>query len=241
MHVFLNLLTIDSVTIQSKNWFCSDLPSPGPRGGVGGDTLPAPPSLADSGVPEPATCLVTTAAVDIHQPNVSSDLFSVDVPLKLSGKGTCVSSTSESASCSTGSSAPEAQSDSSTLCSSRDGSTARDLSSEPSPSPLPLPPPPQQQMTDTTVQDLLSSLSEDPCPSQRALDPTPSAQPSPAGSAPTSPELEHRVSLFNQKNQESFPVFQIQPVIHVQPAAPTLHKFRSLESKEQTLHRVPEA
>ncbi|XP_028358229.1 transmembrane protein 266 isoform X1 [Phyllostomus discolor] len=195
----------------------------------------------DSGVPEPAMCLVTTAAVDIHQPNVSSDLFSVDVPLKLSGKGTRVSSTSESASCSTGSSVPEAQSDSSTLCSSRDGSTARDLSSEPSPSPLPLPPPPQQQMTETTVQDLLSSLSEDPCPSQRALDPTPSAQPSPAGSAQTSPELERRVSLFNQKNQEGFPVFQIQPVIHFQPAAPTLHKFRSLESKEQTLHRVPEA
>ncbi|KAM5291508.1 transmembrane protein 266 isoform 6-T6 [Glossophaga mutica] len=195
----------------------------------------------DSGVPEPAMCLVTTAAVDIHQPNVPSDLFSADVPLKLSGKGTCVSSTSESASCSTGSSVPAAQSDSSTLCSSREGSTARDLSSEPSPSPLPLPPPPQQQMMETTVQDLLSSLSEDPCPSPRALDPAPSAQPSPAGSAQTSPELEHRVSLFNQKNQEGFPVFQIQPVIHFQPAAPTLHKFRSLESKEQTLRRVPEA
>ena len=96
-------------------------------------------------------------------------------------------------------------------------------------------------MKETTVQDLLSSLSEDPCPAQRALDPAPSAQPSPAGSAQTSPELEHRVSLFNQKNQEGFPVFQIQPVIHFQPAAPTLHKFRSLESKEQTLHRVPEA
>ncbi|XP_045052507.2 transmembrane protein 266 isoform X1 [Desmodus rotundus] len=196
----------------------------------------------DSGVPEPAMCLVTTAAVDIHQPNVSSDLFSVDMAPKLSSKGTCVSSTSESASCSTGSSVPGAQSDSSTLCSSRDGSTAHDLSSKPSPSPLPLPPPPlQQQMKETTVQDLLSSLSEDPCPSQRALDPAPSAQPSPAGSAQTSPELEHRVSLFNQKNQEGFPVFQIQPVIHFQPAAPTLHKFRSLESKEQTLHRVPEA
>ncbi|XP_054444740.1 transmembrane protein 266 isoform X2 [Pteronotus mesoamericanus] len=194
----------------------------------------------DSGVPEPALCLVTTAAVDIHQPNVSSDLFSVDVPLKLSGKGTCVSSTSEAVSCSTGGSVPGAQSNSSTVCSSRDGSAARDLSSEPSPSPLP-PPPPQQQVTETTVQDLLSSLSEDPCPSQRALDPAPPAQPSPAGSSQPSPELEHRVSLFNQKNQEGFPVFPIQPVIHFQPAAPTLHKLRSLESKEQTLHRVPEA
>ncbi|XP_016065057.1 PREDICTED: transmembrane protein 266 [Miniopterus natalensis] len=186
-----------------------------------------------TGVPDPAVCVVTTAAIDVHQPNVSSDLFSVDVPLKLGSKGTCVSSTSESASCSTGSSVTGVQSDSSqTLCSSRDCSTARELSSEPSPSPLPLPPPPQQQHAETTVQDLLSSLSEDPCPSQGVLDTDPFVQPSPAGSAPTSPELERRVSLFNQKNQEGFAAFPIQPVIHFQPAAPTLQKLRSLESKE---------
>lgn len=186
-------------------------------------------------------CMVTTAAIDIHRPTVSSDLFSVDVPLKLSSKSAWVSSASESVSCSTGSSVTGAQSDSSqTLCSSHACSTARGLSSEPSSSPLPLSPPPQQPLAETTVQDLLSSLSEDPCPSQGAWDPAPFAQPSPAGSTQTSPELEHRVSLLNQKNQEGFPVLQLKPTLHFQ-AAPTLHRFSSLDSKEQTLHRVPEA
>uniref|UniRef100_A0A8D1DED4 Transmembrane protein 266 n=1 Tax=Sus scrofa TaxID=9823 RepID=A0A8D1DED4_PIG len=199
---------------------------------------------SDSGVPEPAMCVVTTAAIDVHQPNISSDLFSVDVPLKLGSDGTCASATSESASRSTRSSVTRAQSDSSqTLGSTTDCSTAREEpSSEPSPAPLPLPPPPQQQVAEAMVQDLFSSLSEDPCPSRRALDPALLARPSPAGSAQTSPELEHRVSLFNQKNQEGFAVFQIEPVIHFQPTLPGLEeKFRSLESKEQKLHRVPEA
>nr|XP_012313123.1 transmembrane protein 266 [Aotus nancymaae]XP_021523912.1 transmembrane protein 266 [Aotus nancymaae] len=196
---------------------------------------------SDSGVPEPAVCVVTTAAIDIHQPNISSDLFSLDVPLKLGSNGTGVSATSEIASCS---SVTRAQSDNSqTLGSPTDCSTAREEpSSEPGPAPLPLPLLPQQQVEEATVQDLLSSLSEDPCPSQRALDPASLARPSPAGSAQTSPELEHRVSLFNQKNQEGFTVFQIRPVIHFQPPAPVLEdKYRSLESKEQKLHRVPEA
>ncbi|XP_011838059.1 PREDICTED: transmembrane protein C15orf27 homolog [Mandrillus leucophaeus] len=192
---------------------------------------------SDSGVPDAAVCMVTTAAIDIHQPDISSDLFSLDMPLKLGGNGT--GATLESASRSP---VTRAQSDSSqTLGSSTDCSTAREEpSSELGPSPLPLPP--QQQVEEATVQDLLSSLSEDPCPSQRALDPAPLSRPSPAGSAQTSPELEHRVSLFNQKNQEGFTVFQIRPVIHFQPTVPVLEdKFRSLESKEQKLHRVPEA
>lgn len=124
----------------------------------------------DSGAPEPAMCVVTTAAIDVHQPNVSSDLFSVDVPLKLGSSGTHVS-TSESASCSARSSVTRAQSDSSqTLCSSADYSTTRE---EPSlePSLSPLPPSPQQQV-------LLSSLSEDPCPSQKDSGPVPFGSPS---------------------------------------------------------------
>ncbi|XP_027428065.1 transmembrane protein 266 isoform X4 [Zalophus californianus] len=199
---------------------------------------------SDSGAPEPALCVVTTAAVDIHRPDLSSDLCSVDVALKPSSSGTCASAMSESASRSTHSSVTRAQSDSSqTLGSSTDCSTAREEPpSEPGPSPRPLPPPPRQQMAEAAVQDLLSSLSEDPCLSQGALDPAPPTWPSPVGSAQSSPELEPRVSLFNQKNQEGFTVFQIKPVIHFQPAAPMLEeKFRSLESKEQKLHRVPEA
>nr|XP_051690535.1 transmembrane protein 266 [Oryctolagus cuniculus] len=198
---------------------------------------------SDSGVPEAAVCVVTTAAIDIHQPNVSSDLFSVDAPPKRGGNGTCASATSESASRSACSSVTRAQSASSqTLGSSTDCSTARDEpSSEPGPCPLPLPPPPPPQQQ-RAVQDLLSSLSEDPCPPQRALDLGPRAPLSPAGSAPTSPELGHRVCLFNQKNQEAFRAFSTQPVIHFQPATPALQdKCRPLEPKEQKLHRVPEA
>ncbi|XP_059122903.1 transmembrane protein 266 [Peromyscus eremicus] len=197
---------------------------------------------SESGVPEPAVCVVTTAAIDIHQPNISSDLFSVDLPLKLSGNS--ASATSEATSHPTCGSVTRAQSASShTLGSSTDCSTPREeLSSEPGPSPLPLlPPPQQQQVAEAAVQDLMSSLSKDPCPSHKALDPAPLAQPTPAGSAQTSPELEHRVSLFNQKNQEALPVLQIKPVIHLQPTAGLEEKFRSLESKEPKLHRVPEA
>uniref|UniRef100_A0A2K5L5L5 Transmembrane protein 266 n=1 Tax=Cercocebus atys TaxID=9531 RepID=A0A2K5L5L5_CERAT len=158
---------------------------------------------SDSGVPDAAVCMVTTAAIDIHQPDISSDLFSLDMPLKLGGNGT--GATSESASRSP---VTTAQSDSSqTLGSSTDCSTAREEpSSEPGPSPLPLPP--QQQVEEATVQDLLSSLSEDPCPSQRALDPAPLSRPSPAGSAQTSPELEHRVTTSTSADliQEGSPL-----------------------------------
>ncbi|KAM6149405.1 transmembrane protein 266 [Erethizon dorsatum] len=194
---------------------------------------------SDSGVPEPAVCVVTTAAIDIHQPNVSSDLFSVDVPQKLGGHSTCTSATLETASRSARSSVTRAQSDSSqTLGSSTDCSVARE---EPSsePTTLALPPLPPQQLT---AQDLVSSLSEDPCPPRRALDPAPLTQPSVVGSAHTSPELERRLRLFNRKNQEGFALVQIQPVLHVPPAGPALEeKLRSLESKEQPLHGVPEA
>ncbi|XP_055477702.1 transmembrane protein 266 isoform X2 [Psammomys obesus] len=197
----------------------------------------------DSGAPEPAVCVVTTAAIDIHQPNLASDLFSVDLPLKLTGNSSCTRATSETTSHSTCGSVTRAQSASSqTLGSSTDCSTPREeLSSKPGPSVLPLLPPPQQQVVEATVQDLTPSLSKDPCPSPQALDPAPLAQPTPAGSSQTSPELEQRVSLFNQKNQEALSVLQIKPLIHLQPTAGLEEKFRSLESKEPKLHRVPEA
>ncbi|GAB1294241.1 Transmembrane protein 266 [Apodemus speciosus] len=198
---------------------------------------------SDSGAPELAVCVITTAAIDIHQPSTASDLFSVDLPLKLSGNSTCTSATLETTSHSTCGSVTRAQSASSqTLGSSTDCSTPREeLSSKPRSSPLPLLLPPQQPVAEATVQDLMSSLSEDPCPSHKALDPAPLAQPTPVGSVQTSPELEHRVSLFNQKNQEALPVLQIKPVIHLQSTAGLEEKYRSLESKEPKLHSVPEA
>ncbi|XP_054987011.1 transmembrane protein 266 [Sorex araneus] len=177
---------------------------------------------SDSGVPEQAACLVTTAAIDIHQPNISSDLFSLDVPLKL-GEDTRASS--DSASRPAHSPATAAPSDS-----SQTPGSPSDCSTGPREEPW------SEPSGEAQAQDLLSSLSEDPCPSPRASDPAP------PGSLQPSPELEPRVGLLNQKNQEPFSVFQIKPVIHFQPPASMLEeKFRSLESKEQKLHRVPEA
>uniref|UniRef100_A0A671FAW0 Transmembrane protein 266 n=1 Tax=Rhinolophus ferrumequinum TaxID=59479 RepID=A0A671FAW0_RHIFE len=74
-------------------------------------------------VPEPATCVVTTAAIDIHQPHLTSEGCSVDVAVKL---GT--------SSHSTPSPVTQAQSDSSqTLCSSTDYSTTREDTSSSQP------------------------------------------------------------------------------------------------------------
>ncbi|XP_044516227.1 transmembrane protein 266 [Gracilinanus agilis] len=196
---------------------------------------------SDSGVPEPAICVITTAAIDIHHPDTSSDRFTVDVPLKLGGHGTCPSITSGSMSCSVGSSVTWAQSDSSqTLGSSTDFSTTRDESSEL----CPFPPtkPSQPQVNSTGVQELLSSLSEDSCLGQKDSDLVNLGRPSPATSALTSPEVEHRVKMYNEKNQEGFTVFQIKPVIHVQPSPAMLEeKYKSLESKDQKVNRIPES
>ncbi|XP_076984593.1 transmembrane protein 266 [Tamandua tetradactyla] len=187
---------------------------------------------SDSGIPDPAACVVTTAAIDVHRPRVSSDLCSGDMPPKPGSTGT----------------APEGASraqggGSRTPASCTDCSPARPVPTpEPGRPTLPAPPPaPRPQAAEATLQDLLSSLSEDPCLSQRASDPAPLARPGPAGSVETSPELEPTVSLFDPQPQEGVTVLRIKPVLHFQPPAPALEeKLRSLESKEQKLHRVPE-
>ncbi|XP_068927653.1 transmembrane protein 266 [Petaurus breviceps papuanus] len=202
---------------------------------------------SDSGVPEPAICVITTAAIDIHHPDTSSDRFTVDMPLKLGSNGTCPSITSGSVSCSMGSSVTWAQSDSSqTLGSSTDFSTTRDESSELCPleqvGNVPPVKPSQPQVNSTVVQELLSSFSEDSCLAQKGLDLVNLRRPSPGSSALTSPEVEHRVKMYNEKNQEGFTVFQIKPVIHVQPNPAMFEdKCKSLESKDQKLNQIPES
>ncbi|XP_063053954.1 transmembrane protein 266 [Engraulis encrasicolus] len=54
------------------------------------------------------------------------------------------------------------------------------------------------------VKELLSSLSEDSCLGQKgmAVDPVNLKLPSPAGSLKASPELEHRLNVYNKRNQE---------------------------------------
>ncbi|XP_034640072.1 transmembrane protein 266 isoform X2 [Trachemys scripta elegans] len=204
---------------------------------------------SDSGVPEAGICVITTTAIDVHHPNISSDLFTVEVPMKIGSNGTSASVTSGSASRSTDSSVTRAQSDSSqTFGSSTDCSTTREEPSEYCPLDRAGNAKHDQidsarhRVSNAVVQELLSSLSEDSCLTQKGLDPVNLKLPSPAGSTKASPELEHRVNIYNKKNQESFDVLQIKPVIHLQQTASVINeKYKSLESKEQKMNRVPDS
>uniref|UniRef100_A0A8C5JJX0 Transmembrane protein 266 n=1 Tax=Junco hyemalis TaxID=40217 RepID=A0A8C5JJX0_JUNHY len=187
---------------------------------------------SDSGVPDAAICVVTTAAIDVHRPNISSELFTVEVPLRLGSTGTSASLTSGSASRSTASSGTRGCSESSpTLGSSPDCSAACE---EPR---APLAPARQR-----AVQELLSSLSEEACLAQKGLDPVNLKLPSPAGSVGASPDLGHRLSVLNRRNQESLDVFQLKPLLDCPQGAPTIEeKYGALGPPEPQLGRVPEA
>ncbi|KAM3827998.1 transmembrane protein 266 isoform 2-T2 [Vipera latastei] len=207
---------------------------------------------SDSGVPEGAFCVITTTAIDVHQPNVSSDLFMVEVPMKImESNGISTSAASGSASRSTDSSFTRAQSDSSqTFGSSTDCSTTREESSEYCPLKRACQvaqgaqvssSSPHRRVHNAVVQELLSSLSEDSCLTQKGLDPVNLKLPSPAGSATASPELEHRVNIYNKKNQENFGGFQKKPVIHFRQKTQMIDKYTSLESKEQRFNSIPDS
>ncbi|XP_071424245.1 transmembrane protein 266 isoform X2 [Pithys albifrons albifrons] len=184
----------------------------------------------DSAVPEAALCVVTTAAIDVHRPNLSSELFAVEVPLRLGSTGTSGSITSGSASRSTASSGTQGCSESShTLGSSPDCSTTGDEPGRP-------------RVAHAVVQELLSSLSEEACLAQKGLDPVNLKLPSPAGSAGASPDLGHRVSVYNRRNQDSLDVFQLKPLLDCPQGAPTIEeKYGALGPPEPRLGRVPEA
>ncbi|NXM28162.1 TM266 protein, partial [Oxyruncus cristatus] len=189
---------------------------------------------SDSAVPEAAICVVTTAAIDVHRPNISSELFAVEVPLRLGSTGTSASITSGSASRSTVSSGTQACSESShTLGSSPDCSTACE---EPAPA---APAPARQRVAHAVVQELLSSLSEEACLAQKGLDPVNLKLPSPAGSVGASPDLGHRLSVYNRRNQESLDVFQLKPLIDCPQGAPMIEeKYGALGPPEPRLGRV---
>ncbi|KAG9340712.1 hypothetical protein JZ751_020302 [Albula glossodonta] len=225
---------------------------------------------SDVGVPNMRARVITTAAIDVHLPNnpsrPSSILQSADAPSGLERTGSSVSDTSVTASRSTASFSTRGQSLSShtlgsiTDCSS---STTREPSSldyGPQTRPPPYrsatmsPGPGQGQGQgqgpelmrsprdpSAVVQELLSSLSGDSCLSQKALDPVNLKLPSPTGSAETSPELEHRVNIYNRKNQESLSVFQTKPIIHLQASEPPLgEKYRLLGPADAPVGRVPD-
>ncbi|XP_008940602.1 PREDICTED: transmembrane protein C15orf27 homolog, partial [Merops nubicus] len=197
-----------------------------------------------SGVPEAALCVVTTTAIDIHHPNISSDLFPVEVALHLGSTGTSASITTGSASCSTVSSGTRACSESSqTLGSSPDCSTACEDTAEASTSPpADLVPGTRPRVARATVQELLSSLSEEACLAQKGLDPINLKLPSPAASLGTSPDLAHRLSVYNRRNQENLDVFQLKPLIDCPQGTPMIdEKYGALGASEPQLGRVPEA
>ncbi|NXR32872.1 TM266 protein, partial [Zosterops hypoxanthus] len=189
---------------------------------------------SDSGVPEAAICVVTTAAIDVHQPNISSELFTVEVPLRLGSTGTSASLTSGSASRSTVSSGTRGCSESSqTLGSSPDCSTACEEAAETGAAPA------QQRVAHAMVQELLSSLSEEACLAQKGLDPVNLKLPSPAASVGASPDLGHRLSVYNRRNQESLDVFQLKPLLDCPQAAPMIEeKYGVLGPPEPRLGRV---
>ncbi|KAG5849116.1 hypothetical protein ANANG_G00106600 [Anguilla anguilla] len=91
------------------------------------------------------------------------------------------------------------------------------------------------------VQELLSSLTGDSCLAQKGLDPVNLKLPSPTGSAETSPELEHRVNIYNKKNQENLSVFQTKPLIHLQASEPPPgEKYRFLDPTTAPAARLPD-
>eukprot|EP00076_Gallus_gallus_P006738 XP_001233623.3 transmembrane protein 266 isoform X2 [Gallus gallus] len=196
---------------------------------------------SDSGVPEAAICVVTTAAIDVHRPNISSELFTVEVPMRLSSTGTSASITSGSASRSTVSSGTQACSESSqTLGSSPDCSAACEDGAGASPQADLVPS--QQRVAQAMVQELLSSLSEEACLAQKGLDPVNLKLPSPAGSVRASPDLGHRLSVYNRRNQENLEVFQLKPLIDSPQGPPVIDdKYGALGPPEPRLSKVPEA
>lgn len=102
------------------------------------------------------------------------------------------------------------------------------------------------------VQELLSSLSEDPCLAQKglAVDPVNLKLPSPAGSETASPELDNRINIFNRRNQEErralgrgCVLLQTKPLIHLQGGAtePSLEdKYRLLGPADGSLGHMPD-
>lgn len=213
--------------------------------------------FADLGIPDPAR-VITTAAIDVHLPNnpsqLPSTLVSADAVLsgRLQRTGSSVSEVSTTVGSRTSFSARQHSISSHTLgssmdCSStvREASTSTDYSDQrcyppPYSSPLALGTQPRGSPS-AVVQELLSSLSEDSCLTQKALDPVNLKPPSPTGSTKTSPELEHRVKIFNKRNQESRIGLQAKTVIHLKGNEPLLgEKYRMIGSVDAPVHRLSE-
>lgn len=213
--------------------------------------------LVDMGIPDPAR-VITTAAIDVHLPKnpsqLPSSLVSADAVTsgRLQRTGSSVSEASTTTVSRTSFSARQHSISSHTLgsttdCSStvREASTSTDYSDQrcyppPYSSPLALGTQPRGSPS-AVVQELLSSLSEDSCLTQKGLDPVNLKPPSPAGSTKTSPELDHRVNIYNKRNQESRVGLHSKPLIHLQGNEPLLEeKYRMMEPVDGPVNRLSE-
>lgn len=218
--------------------------------------------LVDVGIPDPAR-VITTAAIDVHLPNnpsqLPSSLVSADAASScLQRTGSSVSeasSTTMSRSRSSFSAHQHSISShtlgSTTDCSStvREASTSTDSYSgqrcypPPYCSPLALglgTQPGPRGHPSTVVQELLSSLSEDSCLGQKGLDPVNLKLPSPTGSTKTSPELEHRLNIYNKRNKESRRGFHTKPLIHLQAREPFMEEKYRLSQADAPVSSLPE-
>ncbi|KAG7323989.1 hypothetical protein KOW79_012005 [Hemibagrus wyckioides] len=208
---------------------------------------------SDIGVPEPGARIITTAAIDVHLPTnpcqLPPSLVSADGPG--SSVSEAPSSTVSRSSCSF--SARQHSVSSHTLASSSEcSSTVREASTSDYSGQHCCPPPYCSPLTlgtqggghnpSAVVQELLSSLSEDSCLAQKGrVNPLNLKLPSPAGSAKASPELEHRVNIYNKRNQESLAVFQTKPLIHLQGNEPLLEeKYRLMEPADAPMTHMPD-
>uniref|UniRef100_A0A8C2Q8Q5 Transmembrane protein 266 n=1 Tax=Cyprinus carpio TaxID=7962 RepID=A0A8C2Q8Q5_CYPCA len=215
---------------------------------------------SDIGVPNPGARVITTAAIDVHLPTnpnqLPPSLVSADGPgSRQERTGSSVSEASSTtmsrSSCSF--TARQHSISSHTLGSTTDcSSTVREASTSdysgqrccPPPycSPLTLGTQPGVHDPRAVVKELLSSLSEDSCLAQKGrVDPVNLKLPSPAGSVKASPELQHRVNIYNKRNQESLGVFQTKPLIHLQGTEPSLEeKYRLMEPADTPLSHIPD-
>lgn len=193
--------------------------------------------------------VITTAAIDVHLPTNTNPIQSNSM-LAMERVGSALSDISTSISRSSGSLTARLSShtpgSSLTDCSS---STAQDLSLNYS-----VRCPPAFSVQDThrdpsvVVQELLSSLSDDSSLTQKRLDPVNLKLPSPTGSEKASPELDHRINLFNRRNQEERRgrgrgLLQTKPLIHLQGGSTELsleEKYRLLGPSDTPLGHMPD-
>ncbi|XP_077598091.1 transmembrane protein 266 [Stigmatopora nigra] len=203
---------------------------------------------SDMGIPDPAARIITTTAIDVHLPDNPGRL----PPSLVSGDGGSSSrlrranSSASEASVTTASRLSSSRTlGSSADCSStvREASTSTDYSDQrcyppPYSSPLALVTQPRGSPS-AVVQELLSSLSEDSCLSQKGLDPVNLKPPSPTGSTKNSSELENRVNIYNKRNQETRMGSHTKPLIHLQGTDAFLEeKYRMMEPVDTTIHHL---